>query len=71
MIEEYNKLYPNDRVNKIEDFLKTQTGRNFWKEKGGDWDGYFDLSDDSYSMKTLGDYVKNKIDKDLFNITFK
>lgn len=71
LIDEYNELYPNGKVSKIEDFLKTETGRNFWKEKGGDWDGYFDLSDNSYSMKVLEDYVKNKIDKDLFNLTFK
>lgn len=71
LINEYNELYPNGKVSKIEDFLKTETGRSFWKEKGGDWDGYFDLSDNSYSMKVLEDYVKNKIDKDLFNLTFK
>jgi hypothetical protein len=71
LINEYNELYPNGKVSKIEDFLKTETGRSFWKEKGGDWDGHFDLSDNSYSMKVLEDYVKNKIDKDLFNLTFK
>lgn len=71
VINEYNELYPNGKVSKIEDFLKTETGRSFWKEKGGDWDGHFDLSDNSYSMKVLEDYVKNKIDKDLFNLTFK
>ena len=71
LIDEYNKLHPTDNVNKIEDFLKSETGRNFWKEKGNDWDGHFDLSDNSYSMKILEDYVKNKIDKDLFNLTFK
>jgi hypothetical protein len=71
LMDEYNSLYPNDNVNKIEDFLKSETGRNFWKEKGNDWDGHFDLSDNSYSMKILEDYVKNKIDKDLFNLTFK
>jgi len=71
LIDEFNNQYPNNKVNKIEDFLKTETGRNFWREKGDDWDGYFDLSDNSYSMKTLGDYVENKIDRDLFNLTFK
>jgi len=71
VMDEYNNLYPNDNVKKIEDFLKTETGRKFWKEKGGDWDGHFDLSDNSYSMKVLEDYVKNRIDKDLFNLTFK
>lgn len=71
VMDEYNSIHPNDNVKKIEDFLKSETGRKFWKERGGDWDGYFDLSDNSYSMKVLEDYVKNKIDKDLFNLTFK
>jgi GNAT superfamily N-acetyltransferase len=44
----------------VRHLMATKEGRDFWKEHGGDFEAEFDLSDDSYSMKTLGAYLAAK-----------
>jgi hypothetical protein len=47
-------------ITSITELMYSQEGRDWWKENGGQFEGTFDLSENSYSMKTLEEYVKNK-----------
>jgi hypothetical protein len=58
-VEEANaKLGTN--ITSVTELMHSQEGRDWWKENGGGFGGTFDLSKNSYSMKTLEEYVKNK-----------
>jgi hypothetical protein len=43
--------------------LPDNEGVKWWEEKGGSFDAYFDLEDDSYSMKTFASYLLKKKDE--------
>lgn len=47
-------------ITSVRDLMYSQEGRDWWKENGGTFQGSFYLSKNSYSMKTLEEYIKNK-----------
>ncbi len=47
-------------VKNLQELMLTPEGREFWAKFGRSWEGTFDLSEGSYSQKTLADYVKAK-----------
>jgi hypothetical protein len=47
-------------VKSITELMYSQEGRDYWKKNGESFYANFDLSKNSYSMKTLEEYVKNK-----------
>lgn len=50
----------------INEMVSTKEGLAFWKKNGWEWNGFFDLNDNSESMKILGRYlVEKKIVKNL------
>lgn len=50
-----------DKVSQPLHYLMSfKEGREWWKKNGFEFQGYFDLEDDSVSMKILEEYVKNK-----------
>jgi hypothetical protein len=61
--EEYIKKANKElgtNISSITELMYSKEGREWWKENGGSFEGTFDLSENSYSMKTLEEYVKNK-----------
>jgi hypothetical protein len=47
-------------ISSITELMYSQEGRDWWKNNGGAFNGVFDLTENSYSMETLDEYVKNK-----------
>lgn len=48
---------------RVSDLMKTQEGRDWWKENGMAFDATFDLSEGSQSRKALSRYLKEKEEK--------
>lgn len=48
------------KIESLSELMSTEKGRKFWKENGFQFDGTFDLSDDSESMFILNEYIKDK-----------
>jgi hypothetical protein len=44
----------------LSELMLTEKGRKFWRENGFQFDGRFELSDDSESMFILNEYIKEK-----------
>jgi len=44
------------KIKSLQELMSTKEGRNWWREYGFAFNGTFDLSDDSISMKTLNEY---------------
>ena len=59
IIEKYNKTYKQNATS-LGEVMSTQTGREYWRENGIDFEGTFDLKPNSYSVKTLRNYKKSK-----------
>ena len=57
---EYAEKNGLGKVNSFKEIMATKVGQDYWKDKGDSFDGNFDLSKDSYSMKTITNYIKNK-----------
>ena len=51
-------------ASKVSDLMKTPEGRSWWKDNGCALEMTFDLSDDSYSQKTLAEYVSSRSDEE-------
>lgn len=45
---------------RVSDLMATPEGREFWKTHGESFHGTFDLRDNSYSMRTLNEYLRAK-----------
>lgn len=56
-------------VKRLSDLMKTSDGRKYWKENGFCLELEFDLSDDSYSMETLKEYVSGRKDENGLSIS--
>lgn len=48
------------KVETIQDIMKTEKGRQWWKLNGWSFDAKFDLSDNSVSMIAFSEYLKSK-----------
>ena len=48
------------QVKSSAEMMSSKYGRDWWKDNGFEWDGTFDLTKGSYSMKTLENYRKAK-----------
>ena len=48
-------------MTRVEEVMATQEGRDWWMENGDAIDVTFTLKKNSYSMKTLEAYLKEKI----------
>lgn len=56
-----NLMNKNKRKEKtLKDLMSTKNGRDFWKKYGFDFNGVFDLSDSSDSMKIFKNYTNDR-----------
>lgn len=47
-------------IKSITELMYSQEGRDYWKKSGGSFNANFDLSENSYSVKTLNDYTNER-----------
>lgn len=50
----------HDTAERVSDLMRTERGREWWKQNGGTWSGTFDLSPGSLSRRVLSNYLKEK-----------
>jgi hypothetical protein len=63
LIKSSDPNYPNTRYakyKKVSEFMRDQDSRDYWKKHGHEYDGKFDLSENSQSLKVLEDYYKQE-----------
>jgi len=58
-IGDYNQVYKTKARNFAE-LLGTKAGQDYWRVMGTDFVGRFDLTDGSYSMNTLKNYINER-----------
>lgn len=58
-IDLFNQTYGTNAKN-LQELISTKTGQEFWKNKGKGFIGKFELKENSYSRKTLKNYLDAK-----------
>jgi len=58
-IEDFNKKYGTN-IKNFEELMAIKEGQEYWKNEGTTFNGICDLSEGSYSRRTLENYIKQK-----------
>jgi hypothetical protein len=59
VLEDFNRINNTD-VKNLGELMATKEGQSYWKKRGFEFSGYFDLKKNSYSQKTLKNYIRAK-----------
>jgi hypothetical protein len=62
IVDSFNKKNKSNgvQVKSSAEMMSSKYGRDWWKDNGFEWNGSFDLTKGSDSMKILADYRKGK-----------
>lgn len=58
-VKKFNKEHGTD-VKNLEELMGFKSGQEYWKRHGSSFEGNFDLKKDSYSQRTLNNYIHER-----------